>query len=176
MSFGQGRRVNDSAWDKKLIEMINTVHGGVTGERGRSTLLRMPEHGQTGFRGSRTFEAVHERLDLSLRSLRSLISPAAVVGVDVPTSFSPSCHCRCSRVFTAHSVQPSLPFPKATSQTLSSHPEATNGSNRPKRPPTIQGGSRRPLDLVLWKMAECSLTPPGSRKVSFVASESFLGI
>ncbi|PKI73242.1 hypothetical protein CRG98_006377 [Punica granatum] len=103
-----------------------------------------------------TFEAIHERLDLSLRSLRSLISPGAVVGVDVSTSFSPSCHCRCSRVFTAHSVQPSLPTPKATFPTLSSHPEARNvrdlGGEVPwigctkgsSRPPSMEGGREIP--------------------------------
>ncbi|PKI60802.1 hypothetical protein CRG98_018791 [Punica granatum] len=58
------------------------------------------------------------------RSLRSPISLGAVIGPDVPTSFSPSCHRRYLRVFTAHSVQLSLSTPKATSPTLSSHPEA----------------------------------------------------
>ncbi|PKI63038.1 hypothetical protein CRG98_016562 [Punica granatum] len=47
--------------------------------------------------GLGTFGTIHERLGSSLRSPRSSILHRVVVGVVVPTSFSPHCHCRCSR-------------------------------------------------------------------------------
>ncbi|PKI47013.1 hypothetical protein CRG98_032598 [Punica granatum] len=56
--------------------------------------------------GLGTFGTIHERLGLSLRSPRSPTLYLAVVGVIVPTSFPPSCRCRCSRVSVAHHVQP----------------------------------------------------------------------
>ncbi|PKI60089.1 hypothetical protein CRG98_019524 [Punica granatum] len=80
--------------------------------------------------GLGTFGIVHERLGLSLRSPRSPILHRAAVGVIVPTSFSPSCHCRCSRVSTAHHVQPShptlLPLPRLFSSNIEAryHPGA----------------------------------------------------
>ncbi|PKI74822.1 hypothetical protein CRG98_004840 [Punica granatum] len=58
----------------------------------------------SGSKGLGTFGTVHERLGPSLRSPRSPTLHRAVVGVIVPTSFPPSCRCRCSWVFVAHHV------------------------------------------------------------------------
>ncbi|PKI59197.1 hypothetical protein CRG98_020412 [Punica granatum] len=59
--------------------------------------------------GLRTFQVVHEHLDLPLRSLRSPILYRAEVGAVVPTPFSPSCCCRCSQASATHRVQPGHP-------------------------------------------------------------------
>ncbi|PKI70446.1 hypothetical protein CRG98_009156 [Punica granatum] len=53
---------------------------------------------------------------------------------------------------------------------------ARDGSNRRGKPLMTQGGSRRPLGLILRKRAEYPLTPPGSRAVSPVVSHPILGI
>ncbi|PKI63033.1 hypothetical protein CRG98_016557 [Punica granatum] len=54
--------------------------------------------------GLGTFGTVYERLGPSLRSPMSPILHRAAVGIVVPTSFSPSCRCRCSRASAAHRV------------------------------------------------------------------------
>ncbi|OWM63069.1 hypothetical protein CDL15_Pgr024634 [Punica granatum] len=69
-------------------------------------------------------EAVHERLDPSLRSPRNPTWHRAVVGVVVPTSFSPAASDATLRVSHVYDIQPSLPTPTTTSPTLSSHLEA----------------------------------------------------
>ncbi|PKI50217.1 hypothetical protein CRG98_029400 [Punica granatum] len=68
--------------------------------------------------GPCTFETIHERLDLSLRSPRNLTLLDVVIGVVVPTSFPPNCrgHYPCRPVESPDSL--------TTSPTLSLHPEA----------------------------------------------------
>ncbi|PKI40362.1 hypothetical protein CRG98_039251 [Punica granatum] len=71
--------------------------------------------------GLGTFGTVYERLGPSLRSPRSLTLHRVVVGVVVPTPFSPSCRCRSSRVPVARrpSRPAGSPDPLAASLTLS---------------------------------------------------------
>ncbi|PKI71951.1 hypothetical protein CRG98_007634 [Punica granatum] len=63
-----------------------------------------------------TFETVHERLDLFLRSPRNSTSLGAVVGAVVPTLFFSDCHGHyfsgacCSRVQPGHPIL--LPLPR----------------------------------------------------------------
>ncbi|PKI59462.1 hypothetical protein CRG98_020152 [Punica granatum] len=117
-------------------------------------------------KGLGTFGTFHERLDLSLRSPRSLILHRVVVGASVPTPFSPSCRCRCLTGAHCPSRPASLATPKATSPILSLW-ETTyfevgealvvrrgHGNSRPCLP---KGWSRVPLSLT---DARGALSPP----------------